>query len=359
MENNEKGKLYKKIRDDIRVELGKFVQGDFVGTEVSFAEKYNVSRPTIRKAVELLIEEGVLERKAGIGLVIPSAQKHPNKHKDSILIIANIQKRDINLFSKSILGIIDYANSLNYSYQIINHSDKVLRNDILRRLNLDLFAGAVLTAYNDIYDTEMLDLLNANNIPFVLIDNPLEKGIYNYVVADDYIGGYMIGDYLGQLGHKKIMFLSTTNMAKTLENRLQGIKDGLEKHKVFLAPNDIIWLSFEAEAEPYIAGRAVSGNFNYTAIACGNDITALFAYNALNALGINIPGQVSITGFDGSIGEVLTPIKFTTVKIPGYDMGHEAARILFESLLNNSAHTKKIILDVSLEIGNSTAPVSP
>lgn len=358
MESNEKGKLYKKIRDDIRVELGKFVQGDFVGTEVSFAEKYNVSRPTIRKAVELLIEEGVLERKAGKGLVIPSAQKHPNKNKDSILIIANIQKRDINLFSKSILGIIDYANPLNYSYQIINHSDKVLRNNILRKLNLELFAGAVLTAYNDSYDMEMIDLLNANHIPFVLIDNPLEKGIYNYVVADDYIGGYMIGEHLGRLGHKKIMFLSTANRAKTLENRLQGIKDGLEKHDAFLTPNDIIRLSSEAEAEPYISGRAVSGNFNYTAVACCNDITALYAYNALNSLNISIPGQVSITGFDGSIGEILSPIKFTTIKIPGYDMGYEAARILFEYILNNSTHTKKNILDVSLEIGNSTAPAN-
>ena len=73
-------KLYQKIKNEIRLELGKYGQGEFVNTEVSLAAKYNVSRPTVRKAVDALVSEGVLKRIAGKGLVIPDDNNIPENH---------------------------------------------------------------------------------------------------------------------------------------------------------------------------------------------------------------------------------------------------------------------------------------
>ena len=201
----------------------------------------------------------------------------------------------------------------------------------------------------------MINIIKSNNLPFVLIDNPLDKGIYNYVVADDYIGGYMIGDHLGKLGHKKIAFLSTINPAKTLENRIQGIIDGLASYGVGIASKDIIRLTNEKESEIYISKRVSCGNFDYTAIACCNDVMALYVYKTLNSLGFSVPHDISVTGFDGSLGEVLSPVNFTTVNIPGYKMGYDAAHLLIDMVLKKTGGYKKMILEVSFKKGCTTA----
>lgn len=357
MSTEKKEKLYCKIRDKIRVEIGKYTPGEFVGTEVSFAEKYEVSRPTVRKAVEFLIEEGLLERIAGKGLAIADEKKYLEKNQRSILIVVHVLKEDVNLFSKTVLGIIDFANECDHTYYIVNQQDKIKRNEVLRSLNLGAYAGAVVTAYDDKYDMEMLSIFKDNGLPFVLIDNPLEKGKFNYVVADDYLGGYMIGDHLGSLGHKKVMFLSITNRAQTLENRLRGIRDGLASHDVAIAPKDIVTLTNEREAEWYISNRIASGNFDFTAVATCNDVAALFTYKAFNTMGLKVPQQISLTGFDGLLSSVFSPIKFTTVKISGYTMGYEAAKLLIEHISKEPNNHKKIILDVALEEGESTARV--
>lgn len=351
-------KLYQKIKNEIRLELGKYGPGEFVNTEVSLAAKYNVSRPTVRKAVDALVSEGVLKRIAGKGLVIPDDNNIPESHSKSILIVVNIQKEDVNLFSKSILGIIDYANETDFTYKIINQDDKEKRNQILREINFKSYAGAIVTAYGDGSDKEMINIIKSNNLPLVLIDNPLDKGIYNYVVADDYTGGYMIGEHLGKLGHKKIAFLSTVNPAKTVENRISGITDGLAAYGTKIDSKDIVRLTDEKEAEIYISKRISSGNFDYTAIACCNDIMALYVYKALTALGFNVPGDISITGFDGSLGEILSPVNFTTVNIPGYKMGYEAAQLLIDMVFKKTDGCKKRILDVEFKNGCTTAPVN-
>lgn len=286
-------KLYQKIKNEIRLELGKYGPGEFVNTEVSLAAKYNVSRPTVRKAVDALVSEGVLKRIAGKGLVIPDDNNIPESHSKSILIVVNIQKEDVNLFSKSILGIIDYANETDFTYKIINQDDKEKRNQILREINFKTYAGAIVTAYGD-----------------------------------------------------------------GVENRISGITDGLAAYGTKIDSKDIVRLTDEKEAEIYISKRISSGNFDYTAIACCNDIMALYVYKALTAPGFNVPGDISLTGFDGSLGEILSPVNFTTVNIPGYKMGYEAAQLLIDMVFKKTDGCKKRILDVEFKNGCTTASVN-
>ena len=85
---------------------------------------------------------------------------------------------------------------------------------------------------------------------------------------------------------------------------------------------------------------------------------ALYVYKALTALGFNVPGDISLTGFDGSLGEILSPVNFTTVNIPGYKMGYEAAQLLIDMVFKKTDGCKKRILDVKFKNGCTTAPVN-
>ncbi len=278
----------------------------------------------------------------------------PQKKLKSILIIVNILKEDINLFSKVALGAIEVANELGYNYYIVNTGDFEKRNIILRSLNLNDYCGAILTAFDTELDRDMLKILEEAGIKYVLVDNPLEKGVYSYVVFDDYAGGYMIGDYLGNLGHKKIILVSTTNHANTVYNRFHGICDGLQKHGITVNEKETVYVDENEKTSEVLVDIFKGMDLNCTAFAVCNDAIAISTLRALTYLGYKIPEDFSITGFGGYIAPQLSSIQLTTVKTSGYLMGKKATELLLDTLINNPDKCSKMILDVAMEYGNTT-----
>ena len=92
-----------------------------------------------------------------------------------------------------------------------------------------------------------------------------------------------------------------------------------------------------------------------TAILCGNDVLAAGALMMAAKLGINVPGDVSITGFDDiDIAEIVTP-SLTTIHVPHRKMGMRAAQALL-ALRNQESHTKRIELEADIKWRNSLGP---
>lgn len=350
--------LYMQILEMLKIEASKYAPGEFIGTEVAFANKFSVSRPTVRKAVDQLIEEGTIERVAGVGLVVAqlsSVKQDDKKREKSILIIIDIVKEDIGLFSTLVMGAIDIANSLGYSYYIINQMDIEKRQQMLNKLDLRRYSGAVFKAFDNEYDKGVLNLFEKNDLPFILVDNPLDGDIYNYVVADDYTGGFLIGKHLAELGHKKILFISVQNKANTLKNRIAGFQDALKKAGIPFSNQDVVTLKDETYVEAYIKENASKPDFKYTAIASCHDVVAMYVINTLGSMGINVPEDISVTGFGDYISKSLTRKQLTTIKVSGYEMGSTATKLLLTTIIPK-IRRQKVILDVELCVRESTGP---
>jgi LacI family transcriptional regulator len=95
----------------------------------------------------------------------------------------------------------------------------------------------------------------------------------------------------------------------------------------------------------------------FTAILAGNDLLALGAYDALAERGLRCPDDISVVGFNDMpfMDKVSPPM--TTVRIPHYEIGAEAARLLLEVLEDPKRHPRSLLLPLTLVKRASTGPV--
>ena len=343
--------MYQQICETIRTEAKQFEPGHFLGTEISYSKQFNVSRPTVRKAIDLLINEGIVSRIAGVGLEVTHRQKQEVFDKKLLIAVDSLSVDD-GLFTKIVMGAIDTANDYGYGYHIINNLDPSEKVNTIKNLDMSRYIGVITTAFDTPEDKKILQILKSSNVKFVLVDNPIEGGIYNYVVADDYSGGYLLGEHLYKLNHKRILFLANAWPAVTVANRQKGLSDALSQNGLCLNEKDIVKVDYEGLAQNYILENALTPEFDYTAIVASNDIISMHCLNAFDVLGIKVPEDISITGFgDYKIASMMRH-PLTTIKVPGYKMGTEAAKLLLESNLANKYH--KIILDIELKIRETT-----
>ena len=166
-------------------------------------------------------------------------------------------------------------------------------------------------------------------------------------------------NYLIELGHKKIGVIGETLKIPTISERIKGYKDALfdnkikfNKSNVFI--NDSLREEFFENGYEYTKGL-IKENPEITAYFITSDIIAISALRAIKDLGLKVPEDISIIGFDGlEVSKFIYP-KLTTVSLPRYEMGYEAMNMLLK-IIDKKA-TNNIKLEAKLIIGESTGKV--
>ncbi|MBC7320576.1 GntR family transcriptional regulator, partial [bacterium] len=197
--------IYAKIAETLRNEIksGNFKPGDQLPTEGELCRLYNVSRGTIQKALNLLVSEGIISRRRGIGsFVRESSAKISDK---SIALVLPYMKY---IGSDLLLGIENVIRKQGYHLLFFSSDANVeLEIEIIDRLiNSDISGIILYTLQGEYEDRGIKALLNSQK-PFVLIDRYLPHLDTSWVVSDNYTGGYKMTEYLIKKGHSKIGFL--------------------------------------------------------------------------------------------------------------------------------------------------------
>lgn len=186
------------------------------------------------------------------------------------------------------------------------------------------------------------------DIPFVIIGQEVDD--VHCIVHNDYKAGQLIGEYICGLGHRKISYLGVGRFDKSISNRYLGLIDVLKKHKDIRINKHIV------EFDSISAYKKIIETYNKdkpTYYVSATDNIAFGIIKALRHLDINIPNEVSISGFgDYDMSTLIYPT-LTTVNFSYYDIGIKASQTIL-NLVNNIDTPKKIILDCSLKIRNST-----
>jgi LacI family transcriptional regulator len=199
------------------------------------------------------------------------------------------------------------------------------------------------------------------SLPAVLVNCFFTGGGIPTVLPDDEAGGHAVGKYLIGLGHRRIAYLTLPPDAEATRLRRSGLMR-----------------AFADAGAPFPAGLVVAGqlsaphldqNFAYetalellgrrprpTAIFCGNDELALQVYNAAAALGVRIPDDLSVVGYDDYhlFSQGLRPA-LTTVELPYRRMGRIAAGLLTQRISDGPAATQTIRVEGPLVVRHSTA----
>lgn len=134
-------------------------------------------------------------------------------------------------------------------------------------------------------------------------------------------------------GHRRIAFISAeqANNDRARE-RVNGVRDAMLSHGLDPATLRVIETPYAIENGAVAFRQLMAADPHPTAVMCGNDVLAVGAVRAAKAMGLAIPSQISITGFDDiELAQVVEPA-LTTVHVPHRDMGRGAARMLVEMI---------------------------
>ena len=159
------------------------------------------------------------------------------------------------------------------------------------------------------------------------------------VVPDEVSGGYNATQALLKKGHRRIAFINLdkawTSILPPLpasQGRLQGYKQALAEYGVAYDETLLRYTDQHPVTNYEITLELMRQPNPPTAIFCGNDRTAMGCYNGLMSLGLKIPDDVAVVGFDNQmmICEAVYPT-LTTVQLPHYEMGQWAVEYLMSS----------------------------
>ncbi|NBK97647.1 MAG: LacI family transcriptional regulator [Erysipelotrichia bacterium] len=292
------------------------------------------------------------ETKEAILKVIDKYNYEPNafarlKAKRSNIIGIVAPSLDTPVTARVLMAIDETLNKENYISFILNTNHDVKKEiaylEKLWRLNVD---GIVLSA--TYLTSEHEKLLSEIDIPVVVCAQRYKKGIS--VVNDDYEAGKMIGKYIGERNHKRILYLGVSEKDEAVGViRKQGILDGLKECEVSNITVRMSDFSYEsAQREVAIALR----DKHFDAIICASDRLAFGAYKVIKENGLSIPEDISLVGFGGyEFSELLSP-KLTTVKFNSYRNGELVAETLLK-MINQEKVAKGQVVGFKLIEGNS------
>lgn len=202
---------------------------------------------------------------------------------------------------------------------------------------IDRQVEAVL--YATMYHREVSLPPNLEGVPVVLIDSTDRAGIVPSVVPDEVGGAIAAVTHLVEAGHRRIGFLNNDDDVPATHERLVGFKQALREHEIPIDENMIVQAPSETLPGYALAREILARPDRPTALFCYNDRMAMGAYRAAAELGLDIPSDLSIVGFDNQelIAANLFP-GLTTVALPHYEMGAWAVEALVRLLRDEAGH---------------------
>jgi len=141
------------------------------------------------------------------------------------------------------------------------------------------------------------------------------------VSVDNAAGICGMVDALVGLGHRRIAFLAGPRSLFVARERLAGYRRGLEQAGLEFDERLVVRTGFDHEGGSLGVDTLLAADAPFTAICCANDLLALGALQRLAALGIDVPGAVSVAGFDDISTAALTAPSLSTVRLPLREMG--------------------------------------
>lgn len=369
--------LYQKIIDDIMNALnsGRFSYEQPLCTENSLMEKYGYSRITVRRALEELEKQGILYRRRGVGSFVSrdlySEENFPVPSSSGKLfpfilpfcisrtgLTATFQAASDYLLAKGC-----YASIYISKDELENPSRMILD----RLLDMDVAGIAYYPQTSNIH-IERLDRFLFAGRPAVVMDIPSGCPYIPSVTSDNLAGSMMLMRHLLELGHRKIAYLSGVfpTARLTISDRLAGYVLALSEAKIPITSQFIYTdISEDARAASLSCPSSLRAILNtllrmgVTAIVAEHDGIAYDILLCCRDLGIDVPGQMSVCGFDNSewataLSNSTPPMRITTVAQDQTQIGRKVAELLWEGINQPIRLHAPVVIPVSFVPGNTT-----
>jgi len=348
---------------------GAWAPGQRLPSEPELAEQLAVSRSTVRQALQVAEQEGLIHRVQGRGTFVASTPISRQQRQLLGFVVPYFRSSFDNLL---LLGAESVARERGYQIIFCNSRREVAEeNRLLRMLNADGVTGIILWPAMS-QDDELREAVSLmqNGVSLALMDRPLPHTQADIAISDNFGGAYHAVQHLITLGHRSISFLSHSYLyLEPLAERLRGYRQAMLD--AGLTPRPPITLEARQEMETDYALRAYTQaegeeirklcqllrqSDRPQAIFAMNDLMALQVMKAASLCGISIPSELSLVGFDDLdvVSELEVPL--TTVMQTPRAIGREATSLVLERIAYPALPPRRRVLPTRLVVRASTAP---
>lgn len=342
---------------------GTYRVGDHLPSVDNLCLRYGVSSITIRRAMNMLKDEGYVSRQPRIGTIVVNNTPQEDHHVGALPRIAMIVTNFDDTFGTRVIkGALNAA--VDHAHIMLQQSngDSELERSLIDSAVKDGAQGLILIPCNsDFVPQPVIDLISSN-FPITILDRRFE-GVPVTTVSSDNIGGATTAtEYLLSLGHRHVAFVRSNCHVSSNDERQQGWQTAHAYGNVAL--DDTLAFhgvesTLPSSTEPYERDidrlmQFIQNHPQVTAfLACEYNI-ALMLRTALQRLKRHIPQDASIICFDHPDASFDTELfRFTNVAQDQRTLGQSAVISTLHQI-DNGHHTEKIVVPTTLVLGQST-----
>ncbi|HVK47817.1 MAG TPA: LacI family DNA-binding transcriptional regulator [Pseudobacter sp.] len=278
-----------------------------------------------------------------------------NKSKTIAVVIPEIAN---NFFALAINGIESIAQEKGYHVLIyLTHEQYSREVSIARHLQSGRVDGLLVSLSGETNNFEHLQDLKQTGVPIVFFDRICESLNSARVITNDFESGMKAADHLIERGCRRIAYLSISNNLSIANKRMDGYVKALEKHGLAHDPRLVLQCSANDNEGNYKAIYNLLKKKNRPdGIFASVEKLAILSYQACEELKLRIPEDVKVLGFSNLETAAWLNPSLTTITQPAFDIGKEAAALLFKTIEKKSMNfsDERLVLNSTLIVRNST-----
>jgi DNA-binding LacI/PurR family transcriptional regulator len=351
--------LYEQISDKLREEIqtGQLRPGDRLRNEIELAEALGVGRNTVRQAILRLVDEGLVTRGRGqgtfVGQVVGALQSSDSELPNVLFVQPRKDFRALyNPFYHHVLAALDQSfaeSGMRLIYVTANDRSDLLRVNHGARVDAIVMAG--------ISERSFLDCVRLWDAPIISVHEWFPDEDIICVKVDNVRGGFLATQHLIETGCKRIACLCGPESNYVFFERIQGYRMALEAYSL---PYDEQYVRFagDTELQSYnVTKELLELDELPDAIFAYKDIAAMGAMGAVKDAGLEIPGDVSIVGYDDQDFSRLLKPTLSTVRQSGTEVGKKTAEVIASLLAGEKLHSKDILVKPELIIRETSTRI--
>jgi DNA-binding LacI/PurR family transcriptional regulator len=262
------------------------------------------------------------------------------------VIVGDVLSQFYTVLAKS---IEDIANKYGYSMILCNGDDDPEKElNYLKVLRSSRVDGIIIapTGKNAGYINNLLQ----SNIKIVLIDRLIEGVDCDAVLVDNEKGAYTAVKYLIDKGYKKIAIIDGFIDRTTGKERLKGYLRALNENNIPRNDDFIKIKDFKKRSGIVFANELLENKNKPEAIFVANLELTLGAIISIKSLGLKIPDDIAVIGFDDSDWAQILEPPLTLISQPVYDLGETAAEMLIKNIENDNSKREKLIVTMNTKL---------
>ena len=330
---------YQQLAEILKSEITHILRqgGDKLPTEAELSQRYHMSRQTVRHALQILEDDGLIHRRQGSGSYITEQVKDPSVRQIAVItsflddyIFPSVLHNAQSIFSQEGYSTLVYATENRVSTE----------REILTRLLNENPSAILVEGSKTALPTPNADLylkLREIGIPVLFL-----HGIYSNLqgfpsmLDDNYNGGYQLCRYLIERGHSKIAGIFKSDDIQGPQ-RYHGVVNAIRDEDLPIPDQSFYWYDTEdrlamlekndLQVVDYFIRNRLPGS---TAVVCYNDEIANLLIRRLLENGIQVPKDVAVVSFDNSFYSSLSSCRITSLSHGEHNVGRVAAEALIQ-----------------------------